>query len=157
YRQPLVVLMAIVALVLMIACANIASLLLAGASARQREVAGRLALRGAPGRIVRQLLAESILLSWMGAARGLWLAWAAGQFLVQMISTGPAPLVFDLRPNGHVLGFPTAVAVFTGLCFGVSPAFQTTAVGPSGVVKADTRMSATRSRWLPSLVSTQVA
>src|SRR5262249_35117081 len=157
YRQPLIVLMAIVALVLMIACANIASLLLAGASARQREVAVRLALGAGRGRIVRQLLTESIFVSVMGAALGLGLAWGAGQFLVQMISTGPAPVVFDLTPNAHVLGFTTAVALFTGLCFGVAPAFQTTAVGSSAVLKADTRMSSTRSRWLPSLVSTQVA
>ena len=157
YMRPLIVLMAMVALVLLIACANVATLLLARASVRQREIAVRLAIGAGRGRIVRQLLVESTLLSVMGAACGIGLAWISGRFLVSLIGGGPLPIVFDLTPNGRVLAFTTAVAVATGMIFGVAPALQATANGPSPVLKDDARMSRSRSRVLPSLVSAQVA
>lgn len=157
YRKPLYVLMAVVGLVLLIACANVASLLLARASARQREIAVRLAIGAGRGRIVRQLLIESTLLSLIGAAAGVGLAWVSGRFLVSMISTGPDQIAFDLTPNWHVLGFTSAVAIATGVLFGVAPALQTTAAGPSAALKDNARMSGSRSRLLPSLVSAQVA
>jgi putative ABC transport system permease protein len=157
YRKPLLVLMAVVGLVLLIACANVASLLLARASARQREIAVRLAIGAGRGRIMRQLLIESTLLSLIGAAVGVGLAWVSGRFLVRMISTGQAQIVFDLTPNWHVLGFTSAVAVATGALFGVAPALQTTAGQSFAVLKEGARMSGSRSRLLPSLVSAQVA
>jgi putative ABC transport system permease protein len=157
YRKPLFVLMAVVGLVLLIACANVASLLLARASARQREIAVRLAIGAARARIVRQLLIESTLLSSIGAAVGVGLAWLSGRFLVGMISTGPDQIAFDLAPNWHVLGFTSAVAIATGVLFGVAPALQATAAGPSAALKESARMSGSRSRLLPSLVSAQVA
>jgi putative ABC transport system permease protein len=157
YRKPLFVLMAVVGLVLLIACANVASLLLARASARQREIAVRLAIGAGRARIVRQLLIESTLLSLIGAAAGVGLAWVSGRFLVSMISSGPDRIAFDLTPNWHVLGFTSVVAIATGLLFGVAPALQTTAAGPSAALKENARMSGSRSRLLPSLVSAQVA
>ena len=157
YRKPLLVLMAVVGLVLLIACANVASLLLARASARQREIAVRLAIGAGRGRIVRQLLIESTLLSLIGAVAGVALAWASGRFLVSMISTGPIEIAVDLTPNWHILGFTSAVAMATAVCFGVAPALQTTAAGPSAVLKEGVRTTGSRSRLLPLLVSAQVA
>ena len=157
YRKPLLVLMAAVALVLLIACANVASLLLARASARQREIAVRLAIGAGRGRIVRQLLIESTMLSLTGAAVGVALAWACGRFLVGIISTGPGFLEVDLTPNWHILGFSIVVALATGVLFGIAPAIQTTGVGPAGALKDDARTSGSRSRLLPALVSGQVA
>src|SRR5206468_2344074 len=157
YRKPLFVLMAVVGLVLLIACANVASLLLARASARQREIAVRLAIGAGRARIVRQLLIESTSLSLIGAAAGVGLAWVSGRFLVSMISTRPDQIAFDLTPNWHVLGFTSAVAIATGVLFGVAPALQTTAAGPSAALQENARMSSSRSRLLPSLVCAQVA
>jgi predicted permease len=157
YLKPLMVLMAVVALVLLIACANVASLMLARASARQREIAIRLAIGAGRGRIVRQLLTESTLLSLIGAGFGILLAWASGRVLISAISTGRFPVVFDLTPNWHILAFTGAVAVTTGIVFGLAPVFHLTAAGPSPALKDDARTSGARSRWLSSLVSVQVA
>ncbi len=157
YRKPLLVLMAVVGTVLLIACANVASLLLARAASRQKEIALRLAIGAGRGRIVRQLLIESTLLSLVGAAAGVGLAWVSSSFLVNLISTGPAELVVDLTPNWHVLGFTSAVAIVTGVFFGVAPAVQSTAVVPSAGLKEGARTIGARSRLLPTLVSAQVA
>jgi predicted permease len=157
YVRPLLVLMGMVGLVLLIACANVATMLLARASARHREIAVRLAIGAGRGRIVRQLLAESTLLSLMGAACGIGLAWISGRFLVVLISGETLSIAFDLTPNWHVLAFTIAVAVATGIIFGVAPALQATAGGPSPALRDDARMSRSRSRVLPSLVCGQVA
>ena len=158
YRKPLFVLMGVVVVVLLIACANVANLLLARATARQREIAIRLAIGAGRGRIIRQLLTESALLSLIGAALGIGLAWICGSFLLRIISSGPVQIDFSLAPNWHVLGFTCAVAITTGVLFGLAPAFQTTAAGPSPVLKQDAaRMSRSRSRLLSFLLSTQIA
>jgi putative ABC transport system permease protein len=157
YRRPLLVLMTVVVIVLLIACANVASLLLARASVRQREIAMRLAIGASRGRLVRQLLIEGLLLSAAGAVSGSLLALALGPVLVRMISNGPSVITFDLTPNGHILAFTSAVAVATAMLFGVAPALLTTAAGPAAVLKEDARMSRSRSRLLPSLVTAQVA
>jgi predicted permease len=162
FRQPLIVLMAVVALVLLIACANVASLLLARATARQREVATRLAIGAGRARLIRQLLTESVLLSALGAATGIALAWPASYLLLDILSSGPQrQLAFDLTPNWHVLGFTSAVAIATGILFGIVPAFQATfqngAWGPSLVLKGDSRTGRSRLRLLSALASAQVA
>jgi len=157
YRKPLFILMAMVGVVLLIACANIAGLLLARASARQREMAVRLAIGAGRMRVIGQLLTESTMLSLTGAAAGIGLAGLSSRFLVRIMSTGPGLIAFDLTPNWHVLAFTTVVAVATGILFGVAPAFQITAAGPSSVLAAGTRITAARSRLLPVLVSVQVA
>jgi predicted permease len=158
FGQPLLVLMAVAGLVLLIACANVASLLLARATARQREISVRLAIGAGRARIVRQLLTESVLLSAIGAAVGIFLAWLSSSFLVATLSdSGQFPVIVDLEPNWHVLGFACAVALANGLLFGLAPAFQTTAIGRSAVLKEDARMTRSRSRLLSSLVSAQVA
>jgi len=157
FWKPLLVLMVVVALVLLIACANVANLLLARATARQREIAVRLAIGAGRGRILRQLLTESALLSLIGAAFGIGLAWLSSRFLVAILSSGPMQVVFDLTPNGHVIGFTSGVAIATGILFGLAPAFQATAAGPSPVLKENAGMSTSRSKLLSSLVTTQVA
>ena len=156
YRKPLWVLMAMVALVLLICCANVASLLLARASAGQREIAVRYALGGARWRIVRQLLIESTALSVTGGAIGVGLGWLSGRFLIDIISTGPAVVILDLTPNWHVLAFTAAVAIATGILFGLAPALQMTAAGPSSILRDDDRIVGSRSRLLPVLVGVQV-
>jgi predicted permease len=157
YVTPLLVLMGIVAVVLLIACANVASLLLARATTRQREIAVRLAVGASRGRVIRQLLIEDTLLALIGAACGIALAWASGTFLVNLISMGPGQMVFDLKPNGHVLGFTSAIAVATALAFGVVPALHATAGGPIRGLKDTAPAVTSRSRLLSSLVSAQVA
>ena len=158
YRKPLYVLMGVVGLVLLIACANVASLLLARASARQRELAVRLAIGASRGRIIRQLLIESLLLSAIGAAFGGVLATFLGRLLVAILAGGSMPLEFDLSPSWNVLAFTTVIAVATGVLFGVAPALQaTSAVSPSNTLQSGARVARPRSRLLRTLVSTQVA
>jgi putative ABC transport system permease protein len=157
YATPLYVLMGVAGLVLVIACANVASLMLARASSRQREVAVRLAIGAGRGRLVRQFLIESALLSLIGAACGVAIAWSASTTVVNLISEGPVKIVFDLSPNIRVLGFTTVVALATSLLFGIAPALQATAAKPAATLKDDARTSTSRSRVLPLLVSGQVA
>jgi putative ABC transport system permease protein len=148
FGKPLLVLMGVVALVLLIACANVANLLLARSAARQKEFAVRLAIGAGRGRLIRQVLTESALLSVAGASLGVALAWLSSRFLVNTISNDRAPIVFDLTPNAHVLAFTAAVAVATAFLFGLAPAWQSTALKPN---------RHRRSLLLPPLVSVQVA
>jgi predicted permease len=126
YSQPLKILMAIVGLVLLIACANIANLLLARSMARVRELAVRQALGAGRMRIVRQLLTESLLLAIAGGAVGITFAMAANRVLLRMISGGDEAFSLDVSLNLRLLGFTLAVTVFTALLFGTLPALRAT-------------------------------
>jgi predicted permease len=126
FSLPLKILMTIVALVLLIACANIANMLLARGVSRTREIAVRMALGASRGRIVFQLLIESVLLSVAGAAVGVALAWKASTFLLQMATPGPDPVPLNLTPDLPVLAFTLGLTVFTALLFGCLPALRAT-------------------------------
>jgi putative ABC transport system permease protein len=157
YVKPLSVLMTVVSLVLLIACANVASLLLARASARRKEIAVRMAIGAGRGRLVRQLLVESLALSLLGAACGIWIASSGANLLVNMISAGGLPIVFDLTPSWRILAFTTGIATATALLFGLAPALQATGFAAAAVLKEDLRTGTARLRLLPVLVTVQIA
>ena len=135
YEQPLFLLLGIAGLVLLIACANLANLTLARASTREREMAIRLAIGAGRGRLIRQLLAESFLLTMIGAGFGAALARWLSRGLVQFLSTGDNPLFLDLKPDWRVLAFTAAVAVLTCILFGLTPALRATRTQPSSAMK----------------------
>ena len=126
FSLPLKILMTIVALVLLIACANIANMLLARGVARTREIAVRMALGASRGRIVSQLLIEPILLSAAGAVAGIALAWKASEVLFRMATPGLNPVPLDLTPDLTVLAFTLGLTVLTALLFGCLPALRAT-------------------------------
>src|SRR5919108_469149 len=148
YEKPLWLLLGLAGLVLLIASANLANLLLARASAREREIGVRLALGAGRGRLVRQLLAESLLLAFIGAALGALLARNLSQILVASLSTQHDPLFMDLGTDWRMLGFTMGLAVLTCILFGLAPALRATSVAPGVVLKESTRgATAGRSRF----------
>jgi len=124
FSKPLLVLMAIVGLLLAIACANVAGMLLARGTARQREMALRISLGAGRLRLVRQLLTESLLLSGVAAALGVLLGYVGSDSLVRIMATGRVPIALQVRPDGRVLLFTAAVALLTGVLFGLVPAVR---------------------------------
>jgi putative ABC transport system permease protein len=134
YRQALIILMTIVGVVLLIACANVANLLLARGATRQREIAIRMAVGGGRGRLIRQLLTESLLLSAIGATLGILFAEWGARLLVRFLDAA-----LDLTLDVRVLAFTASVAVLTGLLFGTAPAWRATRVDPQSAMKANAR------------------
>jgi predicted permease len=139
YNDPLSLLIAIAGVVLLIACANLANLLLARASAREKEVAVRLAIGGSRGRLVRQLLVESLLLAVLGTGGGVLLARFLSRALVAFLTTSQETVFLDLRLNLTVLGFAAAMAILTCVLFGLVPALRATRIVPAAVMKAGGR------------------
>jgi putative ABC transport system permease protein len=139
YKAALYTLMAAVVMVLLIACANVANLLISRAAVRRKEVAIRMAIGASRARLIRQLLTESVLLSSIGAILGVVFAQWASRLLVRFLSTTNANVVLDLSIDIRVLAFTTAVAIGTGILFGLAPAWQGTRVDPHFAMKANAR------------------
>ncbi len=139
YRQPLAALTAIAGLILLLACANAANLQLTWSQARRKEMAVRLALGAGRGRIVGQVLMESLLLAGLGGAAGLALAWWGATALARLASTGPWAVELHLRPDARVLAYTAALCLLTAVLFGLAPAASVSRVALATAIKGAAR------------------
>ena len=157
FSLSLRVLMGVVALVLLIASANVANLLLAHGAARSREFAVRLAVGAGRMRLARQLLTESALLALIGGAIGVGLSWWGVRLLLVMASDGPEAVPVDAAPNLRVLGFTIGVSALCALVFGTAPALRATRVEPNTSLKGGKTLNALRNPLGKAFVVAQVA
>jgi predicted permease len=135
FSTALIVLMSMVGLVLLIACANVANLLIARAFMRQKEIAVRLSLGASRGRLVRQLLVESLVLSFAGGVVGLGLAFGLTRGLLALVPSGGQPLLIGARPDGRILLFTLGLTFLTGIVFGLLPALRASRPDPWTTLK----------------------
>jgi putative ABC transport system permease protein len=155
-EKPLLVLLTAVALVLLIACANVANLLLARATSRTREIAVRVSLGASPARVARQLLTETVLLSFIGAVVGVGLAGFGIRMLDKLPISGIVRME-EVRLSGTVLAFTAGLTVFTGLLFGFMPALRAYAMGIASGIREGARGTVSHRRLNSALVAVQFA
>ena len=161
YGKPLVLLMGVVGLLLLLTCLNMASLLLARSAGRRREIAVRVGLGASRSHLARQMLTESLLLSLAGSVLGILFAYLATSVLVRIMASGRAFEHIDIKvqPDPYLLLFTIGVALFTGLLFGLAPAWYACRFDPASALRQTGRGGDTRFwRWFgKSLVTVQVA
>ncbi|HEY1336934.1 MAG TPA: ABC transporter permease [Bryobacteraceae bacterium] len=157
-EKPLTVLMVVVGLVLLIACANVANLLLARAAARQREIAIRLAIGAGRGRLVRQLVLETLVIASLGGLGGMAFAWWGTHVLMDLMPRRGLPIALDVTPDWRILGFAFGLSLLTGLLCGLAPAVAASRPNLTGALKSETAAAA-RKRFdaRRALVAIQVA
>jgi predicted permease len=161
YGDSLTILMAIVAVVLLIACANLANFLLARAIARQRETATRLALGSSRGRVIRQGMLEALLLSLSGGLLGLGLAFTTTRALIAFVARGASYVPLDASPDSAILLFTLGVSIVAGLLFGLAPALHVARASAIPAMNATARTSTssggrTSRLWPKALVTAQI-
>ncbi len=144
YSGPLLFLMAVVGLLLLIACSNVASMLLARGAGRQREMALRVSLGAGRARLAQQMLTESLLLSMTGAGCGVVVSYFGARGLAEIISSGRARLALDVRLDLRVLLFLAVAALLTGVLFGLAPALRAMSTTPASTLRAAGSASETR-------------
>ncbi len=157
YSGALYVLLGAVGLVLLIACANVGNLLLTQASARQREIALRLAIGASGARVIRQLLVESLTLSGLGGALGIALSYWVAELLVHFLSASGPLIRLDLTPDSRVLLFTAGISMATGILFGLAPAIRGAGIELAPALKQSGRAASAPQRFARALSVVQVA
>jgi predicted permease len=157
FERPLWILAAVVGLVLLIACSNVANLLMARGAAREREMALRISIGAGRGRLLQQLLVESGLVAGFACALAALFATVAAPVIVSMLGAPEAPVYLELTPDWRLLGFVVATAVTAALLFGLTPALRASNVSPIAALKATGGRTSSRGQVLRPLLAAQVA